>query len=102
GRVVTLRHAENWSPNLRERLAREALDVVVPWCDALGVENWRQELQELSFKYLMPEQYNHILSIMADQRDSLQAIKNQVVQEISDLMKKHGIDLQITGRVKTY
>jgi GTP pyrophosphokinase len=102
GRLVTLRNAHNWPPERLKPLAQEALDVVVPWCDALALENWRQELQELSFKYLQPEKYNYILSLMADHRDLLHEVKDQVTREIRALLEKHQVKAHVTGRVKTH
>ncbi|NJL93157.1 MAG: bifunctional (p)ppGpp synthetase/guanosine-3',5'-bis(diphosphate) 3'-pyrophosphohydrolase [Anaerolineae bacterium] len=104
GRLVTLRHAgeHHWDLELRQRLAHEALDVVVPWCDALGLDSWRQELQELSFRYLNPAGYAYVLSLVRDQRDHLHAVRDQVIQELSQLLARHGIQAQVSGRVKTH
>jgi (p)ppGpp synthase/HD superfamily hydrolase len=102
GRLVVLRHAENFPEKQRQDIAQEALDVVVPWCDALGLEEWRQEIQELSFKYLSPEKYNFVLTLMQDHRDTLYEVKDQVIQDLKTLIKKHDIEANISGRVKTH
>jgi (p)ppGpp synthase/HD superfamily hydrolase len=102
GRLVTLRHAENWSEESRRMIAQEALEVVVPWCDALGLEGWRQELQELSFKYLYPDKYAHVLSLMQDTRHNLYEVKDQVIRELTDLLHRHHTEALISGRVKTH
>lgn len=102
GRLVVLRKAAHWPDELRQRLAQETLEVVIPWCDALGLENWRQELQELCFKYLSPQEYAQVLELMKDHRDILQQIKEQVTHEVSELLEKHTLKAAISGRVKTH
>lgn len=102
GRLVVLRNAGNLPEQQRQMIAQEVLDVVVPWCDALALNEWRQELQELSFKYLSPEKYNYVLSLMQDHRDVLYEVKQQVIDELNALLKKHGIEGHVSGRVKTH
>ncbi|HLA43049.1 MAG TPA: TGS domain-containing protein, partial [Aggregatilineales bacterium] len=103
GRLVILDEAEKWEDeNLRQRIAREALEVVVPWCDALGLSDWRQKLQELSFKYLSPEQYNYVLDLMADHRHILHDVNDQVIHEIKALLERHNIQAYVSGRVKAH
>lgn len=102
GRLVVLRHAAHWPETIRQRMAQETLGVVVPWCDALGLENWRQELQELCFKYLSPQEYNFVLGLMKDHRATLEIIKTQVMDEVNALLEKHQIEATVSGRVKTH
>ncbi|MFP4322600.1 MAG: TGS domain-containing protein [Anaerolineales bacterium] len=102
GRLVLLRNAENLAESVRQKIAQEVLDVVVSWCDALGLEDWRQELQELSFKYLSPAQYNYILSLMDEHRDVLHAVRDDVIKDIRALLQRHHIEAHVSGRVKTH
>jgi GTP pyrophosphokinase len=102
GRLVVLRNADSWGDQEKQFLAQEALEVVVPWCDALGLDEWRQELQELSFKYLSPDQYNFIISLMQDHRDVLFEVKDQVIRELRELVQRHAIEANVQGRVKTH
>lgn len=102
GRLVVLRRAVDWPEVQRQRIAQETLEVVVPWCDALGLEDWRQELQELCFKYLSPHEYNYVLGLMQDHRSELEDIKQQVIDEVNTLLEKHKIRATVSGRVKTH
>lgn len=102
GRLVMLRKAHDFSEGQRRRLAQEALDIIVPWCDALGLENWRQELQELSFQHLNPEGYNFVLSLMAGHRDTLTDVKEQVIAELRGLANRYNVPIDINGRIKTH
>jgi GTP pyrophosphokinase len=102
GRLVVLRHAGDWPERERQLLAQEALDVVVPWCDALGLNEWRQELQELSFKFLSPDKYAFVLSLMQDHRDILYEVKDEVISQLRKLIHRHEVEAHVTGRVKTH
>jgi GTP pyrophosphokinase len=102
GRLVTLRKAEQWPEKSRQMIAQEVLDVVVPWCDALGLNEWRQELQELSFRYLSPDKYALTLELMGDHRDVLLEVKEQVTADLESLFARHSVEAFVSGRVKTH
>ena len=102
GRLVTLRTAERWPEHSRQMIAQEVLDVVVPWCDALGLDHWRQELQELSFRYLSPDKHAYVLELMKDHRDILNEVRDEVTDSLRDLFRRHNVEAFVSGRVKTH
>ena len=50
------------SPEKQKKIARETLDVFAPLADRLNMGRLRVQLEELSFKYLMPEEYNQTVT----------------------------------------
>ena len=101
-RLVTLRAAERWPQENRQMIAQEVLDVVVPWCDALGLNQWRQELQELSFRCLSPDKYAYVLGLMSDHRHILLEVKEQVIADLKALFDRHEVEAFVSGRIKTH
>ena len=51
------------SPEKQKKIARETLDVFAPLADRLNMGRLRVQLEELSFKYLMPEEYNQTVAL---------------------------------------
>ena len=80
--------------------ARETMDLYAPLANRLGIYSLKWELEDLSFKYLYPEEYREIVEGIDKKREErlnfIEKIENQIKQEL----KKQKIDAEITGRAK--
>lgn len=68
----------------RKRIARETLEIFAPLANRLGMQQFKSELEDNSFKYLYPEQYNHI----ARQRAIRQAYTERHITRIANELQK--------------
>ena len=50
------------SPERRERIARETIEIYAPIAHRLGMGKIRGELEDLAFQHLEPEAYDEILA----------------------------------------
>ena len=62
-RLHNMRTLGSLSPERRERIARETLEIYAPIAHRLGMGKVRGELEDLSFQYLDPEAYAEISRI---------------------------------------
>ena len=89
------------SPEKQKKIARETLDVFAPLADRLNMGRLRVQLEELSFKYLMPEEYNQTVALkdsrLKKSQRKLDAVRRAVDSRLSDEKIQHQID----GRVKS-
>lgn len=83
------------------KIARESLEVFGPMADRLGMGRVRMQIEEIAFSFLEPDEYKK-LQIMIRKRLGKSARKLGTVKaEVESALKKHGIEFEINGRVKS-
>src|SRR4051794_15677779 len=84
----------------QSRIARETLDVYAPLAHRLGMQDLKQQLEDLSFATLHPKQYaeiDHMVSTRAPERELyLEQVLEQVRQRLAEL----GVEAEVSGRPK--
>jgi len=99
-RTCAIRAVKLADDEKRQRVAREVFDIYAPLAHRLGIGHIKWELEDLSFRYLEPEQYKQIAQLLHERRlDREQYIQN-VVQQLKDELTATGIQPDIDGRAK--
>ncbi|EJF75224.1 bifunctional (p)ppGpp synthetase/guanosine-3',5'-bis(diphosphate) 3'-pyrophosphohydrolase [Bartonella alsatica] len=84
----------------RRRIAEETMDIYAPLAGRMGMQDMREELEDLSFFYLNPEGYRTITNRLSElskrNRDLLSTIEN----ELTKLFFEHGIKADVKSRQK--
>ncbi len=84
----------------RRRIAEETMDIYAPLAGRMGMQDMREELEDLSFFYLNPEGYrtitNRLSELLKHNRDLLSTIEN----ELTKLFLEHGIKADVKSRQK--
>ncbi len=97
-RTQTLRWFSKNKAEERVSNARETLDIYAPLANRLGVWQLKWELEDLSFRYLEPELYKRIASMLDERRlEREQYIKN-AIRVLAEALGD--IKAEITGRPK--
>lgn len=65
-----------------------------------GMYSLKWELEDLSFKYLEPEEYREIVEGLDEKREERLAFIEKIQKQIGLELKLQRIDAQITGRAK--
>ena len=89
----------------QKRIAEETLVVYAPIAHRLGISRLKNHLEDLSFKYIYPEDYENIDNYIQSNAQNLQVKLNTFVQKIKKYMVQNGFDedeFDIFGRVKHY
>ncbi|HEX7131582.1 MAG TPA: bifunctional (p)ppGpp synthetase/guanosine-3',5'-bis(diphosphate) 3'-pyrophosphohydrolase [Iamia sp.] len=95
----TLAAMPDWK---QQRIAQETLDVYAPLAHRLGMQDLRQQLEDLAFATQKPKQYaeiDHMVTLRAPERD---LYLTQVLEEVRGRIKELRIDADVTGRPKHY
>ena len=95
----TLRHQPE---ERRAAIARETLDIYAPLAHRLGVYAIKQELEDLSLKYIDPEAYNRIVHLVGMKRQEREENIRLVIDELSERLDQQGIRYTIDGRSKHF
>ncbi len=85
---------------LRERTAREVLDLFAPLANRLGVWQLKWELEDLSLRALEPEAYKAIARMLDERRLDRTRYIEEVVATLRRELAQAGIRGEVTGRPK--
>ena len=100
-RLHNMRTLESQPANKQYKIAGETLYIYAPLANRLGLNKIKTELEDLSFRYEHPEEYQYIKTRLADtqaQRDLIFASFTKPIREALDRM---GIQYEIKARVKS-
>ena len=94
-RLHNMRTLAYCTPEKQARKAKETLEVYAPLADRFGMGIIRSELEDLSFRYLMPEAYEKLRAEVGEQQqERMDALKSAM-----ELMKKLLSEAHIAGEV---
>ena len=89
----------------QKRIAEETLVVYAPIAHRLGIATIKNLLEDLAFKYLLPEEYKKIDEYIQKNKEKFHLKLNSFIQEIDKLMLKNGFkesEFEIKSRIKHY
>lgn len=85
----------------RKKIAKETLDLYAPLAHRLGMYRIKAELEDLSLKYIYPEEYKEIASAIKTKKSERNEDIILMSANIENLLKTHGlINFDIKGRIK--
>ncbi len=100
-RLHNMRTLGAQSPEARERIARETLEIYAPIAQRLGMNLFKAELQDLGFRTLNPVRHQVLEKRIRTQplvrRESLAKIEAQLAQRLT----KEGLNYRLMSRVKS-
>ncbi|XZW84305.1 RelA/SpoT family protein [Acinetobacter baumannii] len=99
-RTYSLRELANSSRERQERVAREILTIYSPLAHRLGIAQLKWELEDLAFRYLAPNRYKEIASLLNEKRLEREHYIQFVIDRLKSELAAHGIEAEITGRAK--
>ncbi|MCS6959900.1 MAG: bifunctional (p)ppGpp synthetase/guanosine-3',5'-bis(diphosphate) 3'-pyrophosphohydrolase [Pseudanabaenaceae cyanobacterium SKYGB_i_bin29] len=100
-RLHNMRTLQHLPPQKQQAIARETMDIFAPLANRLGIGQFKWELEDLAFKYLEPEQYRRIQSLVADTRARREEQINQVVAALKERLDRLGLThASVYGRPK--
>lgn len=80
--------------------AKETLDLFAPLANRLGIYSLKWELEDLSFRYLYPEEYYELVDGINKKREERLQFIDKIMDEIRMHLKTEHIEAEITGRAK--
>ncbi len=91
--------------NKQLRIAEETLVVYVPIAQWLGISTIKNNLEDLAFFYIYPQEYKKIDNFIKEHQHAIQLTFNKFISTTKNLLEKNGFDLnkiQIFSRIKHY
>lgn len=99
-RTFAMRELKFASEDRQKRVAQEVMTIYAPLAHRLGIAQLKWELEDLAFRYLEPEEYKKIASLLNEKRSEREAYIQNVQNQLKNALIQAGIDGEISGRVK--
>jgi len=95
-----LRTLEFLDEERRVRFARESMEVYAPLAHRFGMSEVKGEMEDLSFKYLYPDEYKILKEKIDKSIPSANMIIQNIEEELKALLNKNNIKAKVKGRIK--
>jgi guanosine-3',5'-bis(diphosphate) 3'-pyrophosphohydrolase len=99
-RIHNLKTLKYLGEEKQRQVARETLDIYAPIANRLGMGRIRAELEDLSFRYVAPEESAKVSAAVEPQRKAAEADLESMKRTLADLMAANGLPAEIYARVK--
>ena len=84
----------------RTRIAEETLDIYAPLAGRMGMQDMREELEDLCFRHLMPDAHAMVTRRLADLRKRNGALIGTIEKNLTERFSKYGVKVLVKGREK--
>ena len=82
--------------------AKETMELYAPLANRLGLYSLKWELEDLSFKYLYPEEFKEIVEGINKKREERLKFINKIIEDIKQELKNQKIEAEVTRKSKTF
>ncbi|QGX92256.1 GTP diphosphokinase [Tatumella sp. TA1] len=99
-RIAYLREMKDAPEDERVLAAKESTNIYAPLANRLGIGQLKWELEDYCFRYLHPEEYKRIASLLHERRIDREIYIDNFVTQIRDMMSQEGVRVEVYGRPK--
>jgi GTP pyrophosphokinase len=101
-RLHNMRTLQFLPENKQQRIAAETLEIYAPIANRLGIGWLKTELEDLSFKYLMPQLYEDLVKKVASRREEQEGYIKEVIELVGQKLREEGLTGKVSGRIKHF
>ncbi|MCY4320790.1 MAG: bifunctional (p)ppGpp synthetase/guanosine-3',5'-bis(diphosphate) 3'-pyrophosphohydrolase, partial [Bdellovibrionaceae bacterium] len=100
-RLHNLRTLQHMTKERQVAISKETLEVYTPLASRLGMNEIKTEMEDLSFKYSEPENFNNLSAKMKEFYKDKNTYEEKVIQILKKNLQTNGIwNCEVTGRYK--
>jgi guanosine-3',5'-bis(diphosphate) 3'-pyrophosphohydrolase len=101
-RLHNMRTLKYQSEYKQKEIAQETLEIYAPLANRLGIFRIKWELEDLSFRFLNPQEYYDLVEGIALKRKEREEQINEVIEQLKIRLEEVGIEADIAGRPKHF
>src|SRR5690606_15553558 len=87
-------------PDKRVRIAEETMDIYAPLAGRMGMQDMREELEELAFRTINPEAHKAVTERLAAFFERNSGLVEEIEQSLSELFVEHALYAEVKSRRK--
>jgi guanosine-3',5'-bis(diphosphate) 3'-pyrophosphohydrolase len=100
-RLHNMRTLDHMSPEKRARISEETMDIYAPLAGRMGMQDMREELEDLSFRHINPEAYDTVTKRLEELSSRNEGLVKKIETELRDLLVANGlVNVYVKGRQK--
>ncbi|MBU1992365.1 RelA/SpoT family protein, partial [Patescibacteria group bacterium] len=100
-RLHNMRTLKHVRPDKQMRIAKETKEIYVPMANLFGLKELSNELQDLCFYHLYPEEYRKVVQKIDKSNLKLKSLLGKTLELIKKELKKEKITADLTGRTRS-
>jgi len=89
------------SSTTRRRIASETMEIYVPLSERMGMQSFKDEMEDLAFSHLNPEARESVLSRLKFLHETTENPVEKIMTELKKVIESANIIAQVSGREKT-
>jgi guanosine-3',5'-bis(diphosphate) 3'-pyrophosphohydrolase len=99
-RLHNMRTLHFMPPEKRRRIAQETLEIYAPLAGRMGIQEMRDELEDLAFRNLNPEAYETISRRLVDLSEKSESLVEEIERVLTARLEAKGVQAKVKGRRK--
>ncbi len=99
-RLHNMRTLEHMRPDKRVRIAEETMEIYAPLAGRMGMQDMREELEELAFRNINPEAYRTVTERLSEMAARSEGVLAEIEKSLAAVFEKNGIVATVTSRQK--
>ncbi len=99
-RLHNMRTLDHVPPEKRLRIAEETMEIYAPLAGRMGMQDMREELEELAFRHINPEAHRTVTERLKEVLERSRGVIGDIEKAVSALFEKRGIKAMVKSRQK--
>lgn len=101
-RLHNMRTIQFQSPEKQIEKSLECLDVFAPIAHRIGMAKIKSELEDISFRYIHPKEYEKIKTLVNQKKVEREKITKEIINEVEKYLNEEHIKATVNGRAKHF
>lgn len=100
-RLHNMRTMEHMPADKRSRISEETMEIYAPLAGRMGMQDMRDELENLSFRYLNPDAFETVTKRLQELEERNEGLIKKIEDELRELLLANGVEgAMVKGRQK--